>query len=200
LDAEGLAACAELAEGLDTLSRERVGAEMRKLLAAPDPAPSVASMETAGILWRILPGATSASLAVLVHLEPTADLSPDPIRRLAAIGGVGIPDRLRLSRKDTARLVRLTEAVSSPMAAGELGYRLGPEAVDVLALRAAALGQPLDPNQIALARHGVTQTLPVSASDLMPALTGPALGDRLRQIEARWIASGFTLGKDALLS
>ena len=40
LDADGLAACAALQDGLDQLSRERVGAEMTKLLAAADPAPA----------------------------------------------------------------------------------------------------------------------------------------------------------------
>jgi poly(A) polymerase len=39
-DAEGLAACAALADGIDGLSRERIGAEMKKLLSAPDPAPA----------------------------------------------------------------------------------------------------------------------------------------------------------------
>ena len=39
IDAEGLAACAAHLDGLELLSRERIGAEMRKLLAAPDPAP-----------------------------------------------------------------------------------------------------------------------------------------------------------------
>ncbi|TKA95670.1 CCA tRNA nucleotidyltransferase, partial [Cereibacter changlensis] len=41
--------------------------------------------------------------------------------------------------------------------------------------------------------------LPVSAADLMPALQGAALGARLREIEARWIASGFRLSREALL-
>ncbi|MBY0397298.1 MAG: CCA tRNA nucleotidyltransferase, partial [Thermoleophilia bacterium] len=39
LDAEALAACAGLAAGIDGLSRERVGQEMRKLLSARDPSP-----------------------------------------------------------------------------------------------------------------------------------------------------------------
>ena len=39
IDAEGLAACAELADGIADLSRERIGAEICKLLAAPNPAP-----------------------------------------------------------------------------------------------------------------------------------------------------------------
>ena len=48
IDAEGLAACARHAPAISGLSAERIGAEMRKLLAAEDPAPSVAAMERAG--------------------------------------------------------------------------------------------------------------------------------------------------------
>ena len=36
IDAEGLAACAELADGLDRLSAERIWHELKRLLAAPD--------------------------------------------------------------------------------------------------------------------------------------------------------------------
>jgi tRNA nucleotidyltransferase/poly(A) polymerase len=87
IDRDGLSACAELAEGIERLSRERIGTEMRKLLAAPDPAPSVAAMEQAGVLHRILPGASSHSLAVLVHMETEIDEAPRWLRRLACIGG-----------------------------------------------------------------------------------------------------------------
>jgi poly(A) polymerase len=33
----------------------------------------------------------------------------------------------------------------------------------------------------------------------MPRLTGPALGRRLAELEAQWIASDFTLRRDDLL-
>ena len=59
-DADALAAIAGNLDGLSTLSRERVGAELLKLLAAPDPAPSVAAMRSTGVLAR-LPGARSSS-------------------------------------------------------------------------------------------------------------------------------------------
>jgi poly(A) polymerase len=55
LDPEGLAACAAHQDGLARLSRERVGAEIAKLLAAADPAPAVAAMAATGILARVLP-------------------------------------------------------------------------------------------------------------------------------------------------
>ena len=61
LDGPALAACASAQEGLAQLSRERVGAEMVKLLGAADPSPSIAAMTETGILARVLPDADSLS-------------------------------------------------------------------------------------------------------------------------------------------
>ena len=105
LDAEGLAACAANLAGIDTLSRERIGHEMRRLLAAPDPAPTAAAMQAAGVLARILPGADTRALAPLVHLQD--GLAPDWLTRLAAIGGADPADALRLSRDEARRLAIL---------------------------------------------------------------------------------------------
>ena len=62
-DAGALAACARHADGLAGISRERIGAEMRKLLSAPDPSEAVRLMEDAGVLDIALPGARAAGLA-----------------------------------------------------------------------------------------------------------------------------------------
>jgi poly(A) polymerase len=65
MDADGLAASAELAEGIDRLAKERIGMEMRKLLPRPiRPLPS--RRWRAGILMRVLPGADDRLLPVLV--------------------------------------------------------------------------------------------------------------------------------------
>ncbi len=198
IDAEGLAACAAHLDGLERLSAERITAEVVKLLTAADPAPAVASMGASGVLWRILPGAAPDLLAVLVHVEGAAGLAPDPLRRLAGLGGEAA--RLRLSNPQAARLKRLTDALPSEMAPGELGYRLGAdEALDVLALRAAGEGREIAPAEVEQSRFGAAQTFPIRAADLMPALQGPALGARLKVLEGRWIASGFALGRDQLL-
>lgn len=201
IDAEGLAACADHVEGIAYLSRERLGQEMRKLLGAPDPAPAVAAMAACGALAQVIAGASATHLAPLVHVETGAGLTPDPIRRLAVLNGEDVAERLRLSGAEAARLVRLCDGTASPMTAGELGYRLGAgDAVDVLALRAALIGHEFDPEQATLARDGAARRFPVKAADLMPQLTGPELGATLRQLEARWIASGFTLTREQLLS
>ncbi len=201
IDADGLAACAGLAEGIEGLSRERVGAEMLKLMAAPDPAPAVASMAMSGVLMRVLPGGASDPLSVLVHVEEEAGLAPDPIRRLALVGGEEVAACLRLSRAQEAGLQALRDAMGSGWGSGELGYRLGAgRGLDVLALNAALSGREIDPVSRETMEVGARASLPVKAADLMPRITGPVLGEALREIEARWIASGFALGRDALLS
>ena len=198
LDADGLAACAENAGGIETLSRERIGAELKKLLAAPDPAPSVAAMAQAGILARALPGSDHRALAPLIHMETGA---PDPILRLAALGGENVATALRLSRDEAKRLSALREGAESGQGAAELGYRMGADlAVGAVLLRAASAGVPPDPDVTLAAQRGAAAKFPVKPADLMPGLQGPELGARLKELEAKWIASGFTLGKDALLS
>jgi tRNA nucleotidyltransferase/poly(A) polymerase len=200
-DPEALAAIADTLDGLDRLSRERVGAEMRKLLAAADPAPEAAVMDRLGVLSRVLPGADPAPLAPLVHLEDALALAPDAMRRLAALGGEDPAERLRLSNADDRRRAIIQDSAVEGTAPGEVAWRHGAEtARDAALVRAALLGAPL-PQQMedAIAR-GAAATFPVRAADLMPALTGPALGARLARLEAAWIASDFTLDREALLS
>ena len=43
-------------------------------------------------------------------------------------------------------------------------------------------------------------SFPIRAADLIPSFSGPALGEKLADLEAQWIASGFTLTRKDLLS
>ncbi|MGB5559922.1 MAG: CCA tRNA nucleotidyltransferase [Paracoccaceae bacterium] len=199
MDTTAIAAIAANLDGLDTLSRERVAAETLKLLAAPDPGPAVAAMAQTGVLTRILPGADCRALAPLVHLEDGH--KPDPIRRLAVLGGHDIESHLRLSNSDARRLAVLQQEIGSDKRISVLAYRYGAEtAIDIALLRAASFGTPMDPNAQLQANKGASATLPVKAADLMPTLQGAALGARLKEIEARWIASDFTLTRAQLLN
>ena len=200
LDPDALDAVARNLDGLDTLSRERVGHETLRLLVASDPAPAVAAMRITGTLARILPGAGDGLLAPLIHIEGEAGLLPDPLRRLAAIGGEDPQDALRLSKQQAKRLERLQDGMASFTTPGELGYRLGAdEALSVLALRAALANTTIDPEDARQADHGATRRFPLAAADLAP-LSGPALGQRLKALERAWIDAGFALGREALLA
>lgn len=199
-DAEALAAIAGMIDGLAGLSRERIGTELMKLLAAPDPAPAVGVMAQTGVFHVILPGSTNTALAPLVHLEQTAETSPDALRRLASLGSVdGVS--LRMSKKDQRRLALYQSLISSAEAPAELGYRHGYAAArDVILLRAAMFEMPLDPDVLKQADRGARAAFPVKPRDLMPGFAGPALGEKLRELEDRWIASGFALTKADLLA
>lgn len=197
-DPDALAAIADNLDGLEQLSVERVTAEMVKLLAAVDPAQSVAIMRQTGVLMWVMPGAEDRALGLLVHWEQLSNAAPDAIVRLAALGGT---NALRLSKAQKNRIARLGEAATGTMGPAELGYRLkSDEAKDALLLRAALMEQHWDAAALALVKQGATATFPVKARDLMPALKGPDLGRKLTDLTQNWIASGFTLTRDELLA
>jgi len=199
LDAEALAAISANLDGLDKLSCERIGSEITKLLSAPDPAPAAAAMDHAGVLARILPGADSRPLALLVHAE--ADEPADAIRRLAALGGQDVTHRLRLSRKEDRRLAVLRSNIASTSSAAALGYRLGAQAAkDIMMLQAALHEHEPAQDFRQQANKGAAQVFPVQAADLMEVLEGEALGRRLKELEERWIISDFELTRSQLLT
>lgn len=188
---EAVAACAALAPGLAAISRERVGAEVRKLLSAPDPGAALALMAQTGVLEQVLPGADLARLTALLPLEP----APSWRRRLAALAPNDIADALRLSRDEAKAQAALNQALTAGISLEEAAYRLGPLAEDYALLQATIGALPADWR----ARIASAAPLPVRAADL-PGLQGPALGAALRAAEAEWIASGFTASRPALLS
>jgi len=198
LEAEGLAACAANAAGIETLSRERTGHEMRRLLAAPDPAQAVAAMQATGVLARVLPGADARALAPLVHLEPP--YAPDWVRRLVALGGPDPAEALRLSRAEARQRDLILAAMGSGESDAANAYRHGAEAArDAMLVRAATLGAPLPEGWEDAVARGAAAVFPVKAADLMPASSGADLGRRLKALEERWIASGFELSREQLL-
>ncbi|SFD69442.1 CCA tRNA nucleotidyltransferase [Roseivivax sediminis] len=200
MDPDALAAIADALDGIATLSRERVGGEVMKLMAAPDPAPAVAAMQATGVLSATLPGADARALAPLVHIENTEGIPPASLRRLAATGFYD-GEALRLSKADRKRLVAIAEAASDGAPPRALGYRYGADtARDALLVRAASLGASPDPGALDAAGEGATLRLPVRPRDLTPGYEGAALGARLKELEAAWIASDFRLTREELLA
>ena len=199
VEADALAACAQLADGIDTLSRERIGAEMRKLLSARDPAPALASMAAAGILRHILTGADPRCLATLVHLE--GDLPSRWQRRLVVLGGQDWGDALRLSRADQALMMRLRDQIGTSLSPAALGWKLGIDAgADAVLARAALLESHLPRLWQKDVARGAESRFPVTAADLMPLWNGPALGAKLAQLESLWLASDLRLSRHELLA
>jgi len=211
MEPDALVACAGLAGGIAKLSRERVGAEMLKLLAAPHPEVAVDMMAQTGVLSKTLPFAEGIPpMAALVAAEGRIGISPDPIRRMALLIGDADPVAagrgLRLSNEQLKALrargpldLPITDAASARRA----GYERGEAAArDRMLIQCAQSGEPLNTRFVSLIMDGAASTFPVAARDLI-ALglePGPEIGEALDRIERDWIESDFTLDRATLLS
>lgn len=185
-------------DGLPRVSAERIGAEMRKLLAAPDPAPALALMAETGVLSQVLPQADPTPMPALIAAEAAHGAVPDWRRRLAALARPDTPERLRLSRAETKWLAALEQAQT--LGIDEAGFRHGFEIARDAALIRLARGDDLPPDWPARIRHAASAPLPIAAADLMPELTGPAVGRGLKAAERAWIASDFRAPRAALIA
>jgi tRNA nucleotidyltransferase/poly(A) polymerase len=209
-DAAGLSACIRAREELARLSRERVRAEMLKLMVAPRAAETALIMADAGILDRVLGGvADLAVLARLAAIENALGFGADPVRRLAALAvrieedAERLRDRLRLSNDEFRRLRFMADARRigarwDEPSARVLLYRLG--AVDfrdqTLVAFARSGAAPQDEawrNAVALPERWTPPKFPIAAKDFIVrgVEKGPALGAALEAAERAWIEAGF---------
>ena len=195
-DAAGLAACTARANDLMALSRERIAAELLKLLVAPGAVATVALMVDRGILVPVIPeidAAGAARLARVAAAERAAGLPPQPIRRLAALLpndpaiGEAVGARLKLSNADRKRLASaLHDDLEPPR---PLAYRLGADlALDRWLLHA---DQPLE--GAIVIRDWPVPRLPLTGGAIVARgiAKGPDVARLLRTIEARWIEEEF---------
>lgn len=227
-DAEGLKASARLKEGLDRLSAERVWAELRKLLGAPDPSRALLWMRQAGVLSRVLPESERWGIDAvhgLVRAERDLGWPADAMLRLEAIVPpdaermAALAERLKMSKAEAARLREW--ALAGPVAAettegalARLLYRGDRQGVaDRLKLElAAARARAVNDTAELVKAGGYARLLgfldrwtkpafPLRGADVIPlgATPGPQMGALLAQLELDWIESGFVLDREALL-
>lgn len=201
-DVDAMAACVARANDLMALSRERIAAELLKLLNTDNPAPVMALMIANGILKPVLPELTdTAPLACLVTREREAGVAGDGVRRLAALIGpqpalaTAIGTRLKLSSHNIKRLSRAAiRATDRPEA---LAYRYGIEgATDLILLGDREIGV------LAALTGWQRPQLPVGGGQLiMRGLkAGPVVAQTLARIETRWIEAGFPVELEAIVA
>ena len=201
-DAEGLDACTRRANDLMALSRERIAGELLRLLALPDPAPTLRIMVDRAILKPVLPEIDRDGvdrLAALPQRERAAGVDAEGIRRLAALLprdeiALDIAARLRLSNAQRARLECIERAEpDNRIEPRQLAYRIGAEcAVDRLLLD-DRFSAPEAAERITALTGWQRPELPVRGGDLVAAgiSAGPEVARLLRRIEERWIGEDF---------
>ncbi|QFR32926.1 CCA tRNA nucleotidyltransferase [Ancylobacter sp. TS-1] len=216
LDEAALAAAIRNRAGLDRLSRERVRAELLKLIVAPRAPETLATMDAAGLLAPVLGGAGDVpTFARLAGIEAGLGMAPDPVRRLGALAvrgeadALALRERLRLSNSEAARLAALAGPAPTPgmCEKGQKAflYRMGRETFQDRALIAfARSGAALDEEGwralASIAADWPLPEFPLKAADFLArGLTpGPALGAALKRAEEAWIEAGFPMGEAAL--
>jgi poly(A) polymerase len=208
-DATGLAACIAGRDGLDGLSRERIRAEVLKLVMSRGAVPTLAAMSSAGIWQRVTGGLCwPERLARLVSALPDASM----IERLAAAAVMTRADagrlreRLRLSnaehdtlQKAAIAFERLHDAdMPGDRELRRLAHRLGlrPLLLAIAAGHSGAQAEAMD----RLAAEAALPAFPLSGRDVfaLGVPPGPAMGAALARAEALWAEADFPLDGAAL--
>ena len=218
-DAVAIEACRGLRDLVATLSAERVAKEMLTLLGAEDPRTAVRLMAATGVLGVVLPEAAHLDrFERLVTIETEQLFTEDALLRLAAMlpddpaRGAALGLRLRLSN---AQKDRLSDALGtdpplvswmSPRQVRQIVYRLGPETFcDRITLAWAGAERQGAAMQwralLPLARGWTAPTLPLNGEEVAAAGVpkGPMVGAVLREVEAWWVDSDFTLDKLSII-
>lgn len=199
-DAAALAACKNRAFDIHTLSRERITAEVLKILMAPDPVAVLELMFDNNVL------------PMLAH----AEYKPGALRSLAGIqkrcGSELVESRLvilcaghaqhlatlenflLLSRVQQQRVETLCQSLTSPAGLRERLYRYGRDmALQSVLLLAAMHDAVLSTDDIATLRDSDIPVFPLNGDHLksLGIPPGPAMGAILRAVETWWIEWDF---------
>ncbi len=214
LDSDGFAAAIAERDGLAILSRERVRAELIKLIVAPRAGEVVAEAAEAGLLEGLVSGIVDPRrLQRLIRLEATRGEPPNAIGRLAALAvwvredAERLRERLKLSNAETHRLDAIAGALealhglAAPPSLGDLRtllYERGRDgARDALTFAEIDAGAAADPARFLSAYRFVSDTppprLPFSGADFVARGIGPGerVGAALKKLQALWIRAGF---------
>ena len=210
IDPVGLQACANLATGLEAIARERIWKELKKLLLAPAPETALEAMNLTDVFAQILPGPVAMDrLHDLRISERLVGCAPDPMLRLMALiersasSIQATSQALRLSNEETARLTmwaadNLPEVTG--MRAVELRATLFWHGVQAVSDRAMLSGQDVR-DILAAIRAWRRPDFPINGDDALAiGLKGPQIGRALSRVAQDWVASDFSLEREALLA
>ncbi|MGW9331943.1 CCA tRNA nucleotidyltransferase [Bosea sp. NPDC055594] len=210
-DRVALDACIAGRAGLEGLSRERVWAELRKLLAAPRAAETLQAMAGAGLLMPVIGGVPRLSRFAAIAGE--AGEGVYPAFRLAALAvsitedTLRLRERLRLSNAEFERISSIAavlEALSGKGALPEiaslrrLAHRIGADAVagGLVLLGPDGASTEIQARIAELAR--TPPFLPTGKEVLaLGVAAGPKVGQVLEAAREAWIEAGCPAGREA---
>lgn len=209
-DAQGIAACAELAQLIDGLSGERIQQEMLKLLVAPRPTQTLELMQKHGVLKHVMPQDMKPGiLAKLAQGKPAIVALALLLRSAPDADVQAVSNRWKLSRAQHKRLLELCDAEQSWSVADERIYKRQIRAwgAELFGERVAiAVAEGSDEQHastaLQLAQNWEIPTFPITGEDLIAfgMQPGRALGEKLKSLEELWETGNYSEGRDALLT
>lgn len=193
-DGEGLCACIAGRAGLAGLSRERVRAELMKLLAAPGAAATLDAMAGAGLLMPVI-----GSVPHLSRFAAVAGAGGDgvyPAFRLAALAvsvredAPRLRERLRLSNEEFDRIDRIAQALEG------LGGRAEPPSLVLLRIVADRAGSDAAAAALVLLTGSTDAETGRQVQKLIGQLGAtPAFLPRGQDVLARGVPKGERVGQ-----
>jgi len=212
VNSEAVQACKALGQGLKGLSRERIGHEFLKLLAAPNPLPSLLLMVETGVASFIMPQPLNIqALENLLKLEE----KPTVLCKLAALSLPSIEVKelgknLRLSREQSLYLHECQDRLSNyPSDERTLNRNLYKDGLTLfidLTLLSLALNPISSMYESVKTSKKATEewnfpSFPLQGKDLIEEglKPGPPVGELLKQCEEWWIDQGFQPDREACL-
>lgn len=227
-DAEGIKASARLKSGLRQLSAERIWAELKKLLSAPDPSRALLWMRQSGVLASVLPESEKWGIDAvpgLVAAERDLGWPVDPILRLMSIIPPtaervdSLSERLKISKNEAKRLQEWAGFGEIPAEASEIslakrlfsaGHQPGVDKLKLALAAARVRGVQNDLDLVAAGQYSqllkyaenwIAPQFPLQGRDLVAlgAAQDERLGKALATLKDEWVSSGFTLGREALV-
>ena len=196
LDDDALDACRTAAVPLRGLSGERKQQEMLKIMALPDADKAAKALQHAELLRPVL-GVEPIAFA---PLSAMLELSDDPLLRLVALlpsadAAQVLATTLRLSKKQTMRLIKAMQMPLDLTALAKVLYFDGAQAVADRALLARATGEtdPRLDEALALAAAYQRPKFPLTGAMMQKAgmADGPEMGQMAFALEQWWVAEGF---------
>ena len=213
IDRDGLDACVRERAGIRLLSGERLRQEFLRLLVAPRALDALQAMFEFGLIGEFLP-----AVPRLNHLARLCGIDNDrsPVLRLAVASvsvnedAARIHNRLRLANAEYQTLQSVEHALRCAQAPDTAAarrwlYQRGTQRFYDQVLIAwsrsfAELGNPVWADAYTLPERWSPPVLPVDGKTALElgAAPGPDIGRVLRDVEALWLDSDFSLDDDAL--
>lgn len=206
-EASALEAIKHNTEGIKLLSRERIGAEMRKLLAAENVTKTLGVMKELEIISDAL--LSNEAITAIGKAEQGAGQLIFFLR-VAMMCYAGTPiksiaNEWRLSRDEQKTIENIIDAVCY-LRANEL-YKAKyfyPEYIKqacIVLMSFSELTSAQAETYIKMAGEAQVAHFPITSSDLMVRgyVQGKPMGDLLKYLENQWISSGFELTREDLL-